>query len=354
MSLPLMQVIPQRAQWLRKYRLMLGKATAPGQTPNPYLTVEDLHINFEVLKTIERTPNTALIKVYNLSPESAARVQKDYDDVILMAGYGSASSQIFRGNIRHPYKYRDKADWITEIDAADGDKDFQQAMICKTLAAGTENIDWLVEIAKEFNQMGGTKVDLKKFRAQLKGAARVRGRTFVGHARDLLDDIARQCDALWSIQDGHLHLDMVDTVLPWQAVQLSTGTGLLESPEVTDKGIAFKCLLNPAIKISGKVWLDNNNMRLMHDKEHITKAGKTKGKIVRLDPDGIYKVFKINIKGDNRGGEWITEGQCIGLDQPIPKQQQPMMTNSSDLMDVQDMQDMAEEAGAGAGAGGAP
>lgn len=338
-----MQVLPPRAQWLRKYKLMVGKATAPGQAPNEYLEIEDLHINFEVLKTIERTPNSALIKVYNLSPDNNAKVQKAYDDVILMAGYGQADSQVFRGNIRHPYYYREHADWITEIDAADGDKDFQQAMICKTLAAGHSSIDWLVEIAKEFNQTGGTKVDLKKFRAQLQNsAARVRGRTFVGHARDLLDDIARQCDALWSIQEGHLHLDMVDTVLPWQAIQLTSDTGLIDAPEVTDKGIAFKCQLNPTIKISGKVWLDNNNIRLQHDKEHITKAGKVKGKLARLDPDGVYKVFKVNHKGDNRGGEWVTEGQCVGLDQPIPKQQQPMMTNSTDLMDVQDMM---EEAG---------
>ena len=46
--------------------------------------------------------------------------------------------------------------------------------------------------------------------------------------------------------------------------------------------------------------------------------GRENEALVRLDPDGIYKVLKLTHKGDNRGQDWVTEIECIGLDQPIP------------------------------------
>jgi hypothetical protein len=321
-----------RLQWGRRVSVQIGKNDPTGKTTQPYLRVTDLHVSFEVLKTSDRTPNTATIRIFNLSPENDAKIRGEYDDAQLLAGYGVADQELFRGNIHHAYRYKDGADWITELSCGDGDKDYQQTVIAQTLAAGHVSMDWVKVIGDAFAKNGGTKLGT----ILLKGSPRTRGRTFVGNASKLLNEIAALSDAHWSIQDGLLHIIGVDTTLPWEAVRLASDTGLLGAPEVTDKGIAFKCLLNPALKIYGKVWLDNNNLRLKSDREHVTAKGKVKGKLARLDPDGVYKVFKLNFKGDTRGTDWVTEGQCIGLDEKIPRTTQPVMTASSDMVDVPD------------------
>lgn len=45
--------------------------------------------------------------------------------------------------------------------------------------------------------------------------------------------------------------------LPGEAVVLSAGTGLIGTPKANDKGIEIKCLLNPRLRIGGRVRLDN-------------------------------------------------------------------------------------------------
>ena len=47
----------------------------------------------------QETPNSASIKVYNLSEATAGRICKEFTRVILQAGYQGNCSVIFDGNI---------------------------------------------------------------------------------------------------------------------------------------------------------------------------------------------------------------------------------------------------------------
>ena len=98
---------------------------------------------------------------------------------------------------------------------------------------------------------------------------------------------------------------------------------MLKAPEINDKGIAVKCLMNPQLRVNGAIKLDNNGIKAKRVKAQAlaTKREKeetTPKEPVRLDPDGIYKVLKLTHKGDTRGQDWVSEIECIGLDQPIP------------------------------------
>lgn len=119
-------------QWKRRVRLIIGKA-------GNGLLVEHLRVAFEVKKTLESDPNTATIKIWNLNPDNEAKARNEYDEVLLEAGYEGAMRLVFRGNIQHVYRYRDGQDFITEIEAGDGDKSYRNATMNETLAAGTDN-----------------------------------------------------------------------------------------------------------------------------------------------------------------------------------------------------------------------
>lgn len=299
-------------QWKRKVQVVIGKA-------GNGLLVENLRVKFEVAKTVESAPNVAVIKIYNLSPTNEARIKNEFDEVLLNAGYDGAMQLVFRGNIKHVYRYREVNDYITEIEAGDGDKDFRKAVINETLAAGTGTGALVDRAVGTFKGVGGT----TKGTVQVAEKTRLRGKVVSGNTRDVLNDVARESGANWSIQDGQLTIVSANGVLPNEAVVITAETGMLKAPEINDKGIAVKCLMNPQLRVNGAIKLDNNGIKAKRVKAQAlaTKREKeetTPKEPVRLDPDGIYKVLKLTHKGDTRGQDWVSEIECIGLDQPIP------------------------------------
>lgn len=294
-------------QWGRVAQVVVGKRGAG-------LLVEHLRIDFEVVKSVEEHPNVAYIKVWNLSPEHEGQIKREFDDVVLQAGYDGQVRIVFRGNVVHVYHYRDGADRVTEIVAADGDADYRKSVVNVALAAGTSD-DQLVDKLAGTMTRGTTRghVAVSKRR-------RSRGKVVSGATRTVLRDLARENGAHWSIQDGQLQIVPADDVLPGEAIVITAETGMLGSPEVNDKGIAVKCLMNPQLRVNGTIRLDNNSLRYKRESpEALTTKPEKKGAPVRPSPDGLYKVVKLTHKGSTRGAEWASEIECVGLGDKLPE-----------------------------------
>lgn len=304
--------LPANAQWLRRAQVVVGKN---GQG----LSIDQLKITFEITKTIQHTPNSAIIKIYNLSPSHSNLIHDEYKDIILNAGYANNLRIIFSGNITHVFRYRDKTDWITEIEAADGDYDYRNSTLNESLAAGTNRSHIIARAAASFK--GGTTLGY----VGIDEYTNMRGVVLSGDTRKVLHNLARDAGANWSIQDGQLTIVKTQGTLPNTAIVVNSDSGMLGAPEINDKGIAVKTLLNPQMAVNGVVHLDNNDIRVKERRISITagKADKIAKKTqspVKLDPDGLYKIIRLRHSGDNygRGSDWITECACIGLSQPIP------------------------------------
>lgn len=320
-------------QWFRVARLVVG---AKGQG----VDISNLRISFDVVKTVEPIPNTATIKVYNLADNNVSAIQDEYTDVLLNAGYAGSVAQIFAGNIQFVSHYREGADFITEITAADGDRFYRNASVNVTLAAGTNDADAVRAVLsagqallsnpdQQTEQVATTTLqavarsgiisrstNVRNAIVQVLNAVRSRGKVLEGPARDVLSQIARSNGANWSIQDGELQMVRADSQIGVAWV-LNAGTGLLEAPERNDKGISAKCLLNPQIMINGAIQLDNKAIKIKQQKQKALKTPKAQGDPVRLSPDGIYKVIKLTHQGDTRAQEWYTLVECISLGQPV-------------------------------------
>lgn len=307
-------------QWKRRAQVIVGKLGSG-------LLIENLRIAFEVTKTATPAPNTAIIRIWNLSPDNEARVKNEYDEILLNAGYEDAMRLVFRGNIKHVYRYRDGNDFITEVEAADGDKDYRNAVINETLAAGTSQTQLVQRCVGTFT--GGT----QQGHVDLPQKTILRGRVVTGNTRVVLDACARDAGANWSIQDGQLTIVSTSKMLPNQAIVIRSDTGMLSSPEINDKGIAVKCLMNPQIAINAAVQLNNDSLRAkrgtgkkvakrpsstgsllqQQDEEIVDDPTQMTGQVAKLSSDGIYKVIKLTHKGDTRGSDWQTESLCIAL-----------------------------------------
>jgi hypothetical protein len=306
----------QTSKWLRKCRILVGKDGDGNVSPASGLAIEDLRIKFDITKTIYRTPNVATIWIWNLNQTHENQVRGEFNDVVLQGGYQDETRLFFRGNIRFCNFYREGNDRLCELNCADGDKDFGGALVNFTLTAGHSDADVIRQLATSFRA-----TTLGHIAGKTLHAKRSRARSFSGNARDLLDRIAENNDAEWSIQDGKLVMIPVDSTLPNEAVMVSSETGLLSAPEVNDKGIGMKLLLDHRIIPGSKLWLQNNEVKMKHLKPVLTgQKRKLHGpkRPVRTDPDGIYKVYAVHIVGDTRSQEWVSEVKCVALDSPIP------------------------------------
>jgi hypothetical protein len=308
-------------QYRRVCELQVGvPGAAGGLLIRSMVDAPGLRMQFEVTKTLRSKLNTALIRVYNLSPDNVAKIKGEFQEVLLKVGYEDAVSDLFRGQIRNSATRRDGNDWITEIDAADGFRDAHTSTVNITLSAGTTTTQAIQKIAAAFSTttVGHVVVKEKK---------RLRGRVLCGLATDHLDSFAIDNDAHWSFQDGRLDIVRADSTLPTEAIVITAATGMLGAPEVDDKGIAVECLLNPRIRCNGKIQIDNAAVKLKIKKERErqpgakapTKPSKAKKKnLAHQDPGGIYKAYKVVHKGDTRDRGWSSKVFAVGLEKTIP------------------------------------
>lgn len=310
-------------KWLRSCRLLVGRNGNGDVSAQTGLLIDGLRIQFDFTKTSYRTPNVGSIKIYNLTGATEGRILKEFNDVILQGGYvggGQKPLDFFRGNVVFGSAYREHETRICEINAKDGDKDFHNAWVNFTLAAGHTDADVVREVVKSF-----TATALGHVHGRNLFKKHARGRTYATTARNVLDQIARDNHAEWSIQNGKLYLIPVDSTLPLPAFEISPETGLLGAPEANDKGITMKVLFDPRYLPGCKVWLRSNEVKrkqLKAAQEGQKRKLKGPNKPARLDPDGIYKVYAVHAVGDTRGDSaeqsWFAELKCVALDAPIP------------------------------------
>ena len=238
-------------QYIRRCNLVVAGASGDG------LDLSSLRIVFKIKKSDAQTPNTAEIRVYNLAPDTAKQIRKEFKRVVLQAGYESNYGVIFDGNIKQVRMGRENGtDSYIDIAAGDGDDAYNYAVVNTTLAAGAKQSDQINAAAGSMTSKGVG----KGFIADTGSASLPRGKVMYGNARDYLRQSAEASGTSWSVQDGKLQVVSLTSVLPNQAVLLTSKTGLVGTPEQTNDGIKAKCLLNPMLKIGVRVKIDEEDV----------------------------------------------------------------------------------------------
>lgn len=296
--------------WLRKVGLVIGQDDGKG------VDVSSLRITFAGKKGDNETPNSCEIKVYNLAPETRTRITREYTRVYLSAGYESNYGLIFSGNVvGQPRTYRENGlDTVLELVVADGDEAYNFAVVNTTLAAGCTAADQVRATQNAFaaHGTGGGYIP------ELGGGALPRGKVMFGMARKYARNVAKNTGCSWSIQDGGMTMVPFSGYVPGEAVVLTSETGLIGTPEQTADGIKVRCLINPRIRVGGRIKLDNAS--IMTAKSEIKKKDSNDQKNTpRLDDDGFYRILSIEPVGDTHGTDWYFDLLTVGIDESDPK-----------------------------------
>lgn len=294
-------------QYLRQISLKIGNDSEA-------IDLSELRIRFAVRRGTISTPNTADIRVYNVSAATAKKAQlKEFGRVVLQAGYAGNYGVIFDGTIKQVRRGREsQTDTYVDITAADGDSAYNWSVINMSLAAGSTAQDHLKAAVQAMEGRGVTMGD----RGQLSTNKLPRGKVMFGLTRDVMDNLGRTQDVSWSIQDGKMTLIPNTAYLPGDAIVVNYQTGMVGLPEQTQNGVNVRMLLNPSVKIGRRLKIDNSSIQqVRYDPNVLAEADVVKQKIQNhLSADGMYKVLIADSYGDTRGNEWYTEAICISVD----------------------------------------
>jgi hypothetical protein len=280
--------------FIRKYQILVADGD------NTALDVSDLRCTFKIEKGYQAI-NFAQISIYNLSAKTDEQIIKRGMRVIVNAGYQNGSyGKIFDGDIFQPIREREEnVDYKLTLHCMDGLSLLSNKIVKVTVNAGINQRQIIEQIGKESydaTQMGFITPDIDN-------KTLPRGKVFFGEPKKYLRQIALDNNAQFYACDGQVHISKLTDVSTDEALVISPQNGLIGTPQQTDDGITFRCLLNPNIKVINpamSIKIDNSYIR-----QQAIRYGQEYPKI--LSRDGIYRVAKVTFIGDTRGEDWYSE-----------------------------------------------
>lgn len=293
-------------QYLRDCLLVVAGSDGKG------LDLSELRIKFSVKRSDTQTPNTADIRVYNLSQDTAAKIRKEFTQVVLEAGYVGNRGVIFKGNIKQIILGRESAtDTFIDIIAGDGDKAYNFSIVNKTLGKGSTQDNQVAAAVEAMSKNGVTQGPMgNQPKTKLP-----RGKSMYGQAKDYLRNSAQTSGNVWSIQNEKVTMVSTTSYLPGTVIVLNSNTGMIGTPQQTNEGVNVKCLLNPGMGVSTRVRIDEASVaRIKTNLEAIAAAnaaGTSAPILPVLSTDGTYYVLTLEHTGDNRGVDWYTSLICL-------------------------------------------
>jgi hypothetical protein len=282
------------------------------------LDLSDMRVKFTIGNNDADAPNTAEVRVYNLSDQTTKQAMKEFDSVVLDAGYENNHAIIFRGTIKQFRRGKESnVDSFLDILAADNDLGYNFGFLNQTFAPGVTPRQIIDACAKAMNCTVDPNVDKVIDGVQATGGVMLnpRGKVAFGLARSYMRDIAVTFNARWSIQNGQVTLIPLSGYLPGEAVKINSLTGMIGIPEATSDGIQVRVLLNPQIRIGGSIQINNKDITQSQIRDRFFPGYKSQTFIANVaSGDGFYRVLVAEHKGDTRDQTWYTDLVCLNLD----------------------------------------
>jgi len=224
-------------------------------------------------------PSRLTAEIYNLSDDSAGYLSTSEDlTADFFAGYDTPSL-IGSGDVQ-----RVETDWrgpdrITRIECADGGK--QNAKRVQVAESGQVSTRGM--IGKIADKMGFSGVEFGK----IDDVKLPNGLVFSGPGREQIDALAKTSGAKVHTNLGRLIVLPTGGSLDKSATLITPDTGLIGSPQRTEEGIKFTCLLNP----------------------HIVPRRIVK--VQSREISGFYIVRSYRHSADTHGQDWTTEVEAV-------------------------------------------
>ena len=265
----------------RSIRLLFGQRGS-----ETAVNLGNSRVEFSIIKTDKRSNNSAEIKVYNLSNETKALLDKNDTVVTLMAGYesGVGTGVVFSGDVSDITTERNGADVATVIELSDGNTVIKDKSVSISMNGAVRPEDVLKRIARDI----GLEISIS---GKITSKPYQNGFTAYGAPMLAVTKVCNKIGYSYSVENGILKIWETVKGKEEQVLFLSPETGLIGRPEKIkiDKknGWNVKSLLNPLIVPAGKIKVSSENV------------------------SGILKIKTVKFTGDTHGNDWNSEMECL-------------------------------------------
>lgn len=289
-------------QWLRNYRFVVGSGSAA-------LDLSKLRIVFDIKKNDRLTPNSADIKIFNLSDDTADRIVKRFTRVQLEAGYNDDIGLIYSGTVIQMVKQREGVDSVLEFTAGDGDMEYTYGFVNCTQSAGATPADSL----RTVRVSAGGGLDGGVIAPGSVGGKLPRGKVFFKPFKAAVAQLGRSMNSDVYIDNGKLMAVPRRGYLSKKAVELSPDTGLVGAATQTIDGVKCRCLLNSHLTIGALIYIDQEHVR----QARLDEAQKDKKSAAKRG--GYYRLISCRYVGDSSGQDWYCDLDGVLVDASTKK-----------------------------------
>lgn len=275
----------------RQYRLTIGKAGGTGSEIGETSKSQPvaLHVNFSIQKTDLEAQNTGRVTVWNLNKQHLAALDKKDCALALKAGYGNRLALIFAGIVTNSRTSLDGADVKTEIEVVDNLVEVRDTYVTISY---TGTVNWKTIMDDVANQMGVAVT--YSYNAEFVDIPN--GFSFVGQAKEIMNKGCKCCGLVWSLQNGVMQVKKPGDVMSKEVYVLSADSGLLGIPaRVTEAAAQGKS--EPEIGWDVEYFLNG----AIHVDDYV--------KLESEKVSGYFRVYSIEITGDNVTGDWICKAR---------------------------------------------
>lgn len=288
----------------RQYRIKAGVAGDVGfeigEPASPHNT--PLHVSFSVEKTDSENMNTTKISVWNLNDVHINTLMKDNCSIEICAGYGNARPCIFKGTVTNVQTALDGTDRATDIEAIDGYGELKDTYVVLSFR-GSVDVYSLIEACAE--QSGFPVLYSKSAMSIAKNKVLGSGYSYIGQLKNALARVCQIVGLNWTIQNGTLQIQKTGECVSNTVQVLSAETGLIGVPKrIYNSAVAAGEDTGSTLKDSlfgyEVVYFMNGNIG-------INDLVKLETKLV----SGVFRVYKLQIDGDNLAGDWQCTAQLV-------------------------------------------
>ena len=252
------------------------------------LIIEELRITFDLHIDDQSSSSPSTVKIWNLAKASAAHIAEPEQIVRVKAGYGDItnSAPIFDGEIRRVLHERTGVDRVTTIVLGRSDSATSGALVSISLVGPVR----LRDLVRRVVDAMGLRIESVQ---AVPDEELEDGFFYNGSAKSALKDLL-QPHKVTAYQAGRvMHFTHRDDEPERGTFFLSHATGLIGTPSLTeDEGFRAKMALNRSIELSQLVEVSSEAV------------------------DGWFRVKTLVHRGDNWGGEFVTEIEGAKTDAP--------------------------------------
>lgn len=307
-------------------------SSAPPTGNQPGIVLSDFRIQFNVTAMDLDAPPTATIRILNLSQSTASKIQKEFQSVVLQAGYENGNfGVIFQGTIIRVRKGRlSNIDTFVDIMASNLGALYTLGTVGLSVPANTSYKNQLSQVTSKVNSSpiaqgiaGAQQQGLQTGNIPDSfgtGGTLPRGKVYFGLWKEHLNTMTESTGSVWSIgPDGKINIHDLTGYNPGDAVVINAQTGMVGIPVATLQGIEVNCLLNPKIKCGTRIQLNNKDITTTSVNAQVgfpAYSDVDSGFIANTSTDGVYMALVVEHEGDTRdpGAAWITKIIALAVD----------------------------------------